>query len=256
MDSASLSSSTDLIRRWQEQLAILRGQLTSAPAITVESTRGRLRKLYEQAQLSGALLPQPAFTDEAFTGMSFRSDLAVEAVRFATEEAEREKQREKWREAKAVERKRLRELAGRRKYAPRQYKTGILNDCLCGCGTKVRAHFAAGHITLWTNWMRRIERGEMPRESLNKTLQERLRWCRCMMCGGFMPTTDAWGKPMAKRLGYDCQRRARILENAENVDPRLRAVLSGDEKEAKRWSGKANQAAYDAKHLTGRKGKQ
>jgi hypothetical protein len=246
MDSTSAASITALTRRWQEQLTLLQAQLTSAPAITVASTRGRLRALYEQAQLAGAALPCPVFADEVFTSMTFSSNAAQAIAKFATEEAEREKQRLLRNKQAREYRQRIRDRAGVKRHKPPKPDLGP-NDCLCGCGGKTGRSFIQGHSALWYNWMKRIERGEMPRESLNQTLQERLRWCRCLGCGGFIPTTDPFGRPIAKRVGYDCQRRERRLKNTENVDPRLKAALSGDEKEVKRLDVCANHSAYVAR---------
>lgn len=248
VDSNSIAASADLTRRWQDQLTLLQAQLSSAPTITVASTRGRLRKLYEQAELAGMALPQPTFADEVFTGMVFGSDTAQAIAKFATEEVERERKREMMRLRQAAYFDKLAEKAGIKRRKRHALPPGS-NDCLCGCGGKANGyhHFIAGHSALWYNWMKRIERGEMPRECLNPTMQEKLRWGRCMMCGGFIPTTDPFGHPLPKRLGYDCQRRARRLKKAEGVDPRLKAVLEGDEKEAARWDVCARHSAYEGR---------
>jgi hypothetical protein len=214
-----------LNRRWQEELALLHAHADSAPSITVESTRGRLRKLYEDAQLIGVLLPKPSFQDAAFEGMDFSRDVAQEVINFATEEAKREEQRRKSREASRKRWDRIAEELGhtRRKHRPH---TGP-NYCLCGCGGKCRMSFLPGHHTRWYGDMRRIERREMPRECLNETLKAKLRWTKCMHCGGFIPTTDPWGRPIAKRLGYECQRRARALERRGATETEIYKLLKG-----------------------------
>jgi hypothetical protein len=216
---------SEFTRRWQEQLTLLHAQINSAPAITVESTRGRLRKLYADAQLIGAILPKPSFEDAAFEGMDFGRDVAREAINFATEEAKREEQRRKWRVANRLRSDRIAKVMGytRRKHRPH---TGP-NDCLCGCGGKCRMSFLPGHHTRWYGYMRRIERREMPRECLNETLKAKLRWTNCMHCGGWIPTTDALGRPITKRVGYECQRRAWVLERRGATQSVMYQLLKG-----------------------------
>jgi hypothetical protein len=215
----------DLLRRWTESLALLKAQVGAAPPITVESTRGRLRKLYEDAQLIGVLLPKPSFQDSAFEGMDFSRDVAKEALQFATEEARREKACERWRRYNSRRQEMIRQALGPR----RQYKAHIgPNECGCGCGGKVAANrrFCVGHAARWRGWMMRIERGEMPRECLPPALQNSLRWTKCMHCGGWIPTTDALGRPIIKRVGYDCARRARFLERRGAASSFLPAPMS------------------------------
>jgi hypothetical protein len=87
--------------------------------------------------------------------------------------------------------------------------------------------FLPGHHTRWYGYMRRIERREMPRDCLNETLKNKLRWTKCMHCGGWISTTDPWGRPIAYRLGYECQRRARVLERRGATESEIYRLLKG-----------------------------
>ena len=251
LSQTSIPELADLTRRWREQLTLLHAQANSAPAITVESTRGRLRKLYDDAQVVGASLPKPSFDDPAFTEMTFSRDVAQEVIAFATEEAKRVRRKKLLRKYKERYAAKI-AAAPNIKHKPHIPRIGP-NDCCCGWGEKVTANrrFRLGHNQRWLDWMRRIERGEMPRESLNPILQEWLRWTKCSHCGGWVPTTDALGQPMTNRIGFDCQRRAKQLQRAVekglDIDPRLLASLSGNEAESSRWRRRLNETAYDDK---------
>jgi hypothetical protein len=216
---------SDLLRRWTESLALLKAQVAGAPPITVECTRGRVRRLYDDADLEMVRLPRPDFDDKVFEGMTFDSRIAAVARDIANEEAKLEEQRRHWREKS---RKRWDMIAAKLGYTRRKHRphTGP-HPCLCGCGQMVKNSWALGHHTRFIGMMRRIERREMPRECLNEALKAKLRWTKCMHCGGFIPTTDPWGRPIAKRVGYDCQRRARVLERCGATESEIYQLLKG-----------------------------
>jgi hypothetical protein len=170
-------------------------------------------------------LPRPDFDDKVFEGMQFSGVVAQEAISFATEEAKQEEQRRKWRVANRLRADRVAKVMG---YTRRQNRPHSgPNYCLCGCGGKCRMSFLSGHHTRWYGYMRRIERREMPRECLNETLKAKLRWTKCMHCGGWIPTTDALGRPITKRVGYECQRRARVLERRGATESEIYRLLKG-----------------------------
>jgi len=215
----------NLLRQWQRLLGLLKAQVGGAPAITVKATRGRIRWLYDQATSEMVRLPKPAFDDPVFEGMTFESAVAAVVRDFATEEAKREERRRYWREAS---RKKWDRIADKLGYKRRRHRTWDgPNSCLCGCGAKVRGHFLPGHHTLWIGWMRRVERREMPRESLPYGLQQTLKWTRCRHCGGFIPTTDASGRPVEVKIGYECQRRVRVLERRGATEGEIYQLLKG-----------------------------
>jgi hypothetical protein len=216
---------SDFLRQWQRLLGLLKAQVGGAPAITVKATRGRIRWLYDQATSEMVRLPKPAFDDPVFEGMTFESAVAAVARDIATEEAKREEKRRYWREAS---RKKWDKIAEKLGYKRRRHRTWDgPNSCLCGCGAKVRGHFAPGHHTLWIGCMRRVERGEMPRESLPHGLQQTVRWTRCRHCRGFIPTTDASGRPVEVKIGYECQRRTRVLERRGATEGEIYLLLTG-----------------------------
>jgi hypothetical protein len=220
-----MSPMTPILPRWQKLLLLLKAQLAGAPEITVKSTRQQVRRLYDEATRELVRLPRPDFHDVVFEGMSLDSEVVAVFRTFASEEAKRREKRAYWRE---VSRRKWDRIAAKLGYKRRRHRQHSgPHACLCGCGRLVRGSCAPGHHTLWIGWMRRIERREMPRGCLPRKLQETLKWTRCQYCGGWIPTTDTHGRPVEARIGYECQRRARVLERRGATESKIYQLLKG-----------------------------
>lgn len=233
---------------WLTQISLLRVQLRGAPEVTIDATRTYIRKLYNDAKLAGMALPKPTLIDIAFDGMDFsRSEdsIANEMKDYKSTEEKDAIRRAMQAKSQRKHMNKLRRAAGKetRKYKSNQKGT---TPCLCGCGERVKAHWKMGHWRTYLAWMQRIERGEMPRESLNEHLQETLRWVPCQRCGGFIPTTDAFGNRWEIMIGYACKDRAKRLGKFGG-DPKLIATLLGDKAALEDWKRADSKLLYQRK---------
>lgn len=196
-----------LIDSWKDTISILKQQLLasdSIPAITLESTRNRVKGLYSKSIEESIQLPQPDFEDHIFSGMVFGEDVAELAKSIAEQEANILAHREIVKRNEKAWRRRANEALGLKSREPKVPKTG-LNRCQCGCGALVKGRWANHHPERWITWMKRIERGKMRREDLPKYVQDRVRWAKCRRCAGWIPTKDTSDIEIVDRIGYVCR---------------------------------------------------
>lgn len=76
--------------------------------------------------------------------------------------------------------------------------------CLCGCGNAVRPgrRFLQGHDAKYYRLLRKVERGELRKEDLPLGMRQNLDWQKCVVCNGWIPTADPWGRPI--KAGVAC----------------------------------------------------
>lgn len=226
-----LETITEHRQKWQQLLVLYFSQRESAPPPTLEATRKRIRKLYEDSLAEGVDLPAPAVRDPVFGGMIFSDVLAafntpgVADPEVKESDAEkRERKRTYWRMKAREHRTKMAKASGR-EYKPRPPYRKEGHPCWCQCGqlASFNSRYLPGHGARVISLLIRVERGRLRREGLPKFWLERLRWKRCGgECNGWIPTVDILGYPMSA-LGYYCLRKhSNPQQRAPNDEERHR----------------------------------
>jgi hypothetical protein len=213
------------LQQWTQLCDLLKNQLGSAPAITLDSTRAQIRHLYDQCVSTGHILPAPDYDDKVFDDML---DLTKpdEYIRVARQDAMR-REKTAWNKAASARQQHKRALAkANRDTLPnltgdRDIYTPSSHYCQCGCGTTCRKMFVPGHHRRWERYMRQVEKGERTRESLPPDLLGYIKWRKCGKCGGWMPTHDQHNLPMGK-FGFACLVPSKRRVPKAHMSPRLR----------------------------------
>ena len=104
--------------------------------------------------------------------------------------------------------------------------------CQCGCGkmTAIKRtaagrpigvrRFRTGHHLKYYSMLIKVEKGLKRKDDLPDLLRKGLKWTKCELCGGLIPTTDPWGKPVTENVGIACWKEKRGIVSPYGPPPK------------------------------------